>query len=93
LRRLAIFDGWFDIESAVAVLAGDDIQAADIVAIVISLASKSLLGSRLIDDTAFFHLLQTSRAYALEKLSASGERKGVEQRHARWQQGRRVDLA
>lgn len=93
LRRLAIFDGWFDIESAVAVLAGDDIQAADIVAIVISLASKSLLGSSLIDDTAFFHLLQTSRAYALEKLSASGERKGVEQRHARWQQRRRVDLA
>jgi predicted ATPase len=93
LRRLAIFDGGFDIESAVAVLAGDDIQAADVLEIVISLAAKSLLGSRLIDDMAFFHLLQTSRAYALEKLTASGERKGVEQRHARWQQRRRADLA
>lgn len=93
LRRLAIFDGGFDIESAIAVLAGDDIEAANVLEIVISLAAKSLLGSRLIDDTAFFHLLQTSRAYALEKLTASGERTGVEERHARWQQRRRFELA
>ena len=73
LRRLAIFDGGFDAESAGALVVGDGIAGADVLDILTSLRDKSLLDSTVVGDTVYFHLLQTCRDYALEKLDAAGE--------------------
>jgi predicted ATPase len=83
LRRLALFEGGFDVESAGALVVGDGIEAADMLDILASLRDKSLLDSTVVGDTVCFRLLQTCRDYALEKLEAAGEtalirRRGLE---------------
>jgi predicted ATPase/DNA-binding winged helix-turn-helix (wHTH) protein len=76
LRRLAIFAGDFPLEAAIA-LAGD--VAADHVA---SLAAKSLIAADLRGKSSHYRLLDTTRAYALEKLRTSGEEQQAARRHA-----------
>ncbi len=76
LRRLAIFAGDFPLEAVIA-LAGD--LATDHVA---SLVAKSLLTADLRGKTPHYRLLDTTRAYALEKLRAGGEEQDAARRHA-----------
>ena len=76
LRRLAIFAGDFPLEAVIAI-AGD--LAADDVA---SLVAKSLLAADLRGKTPHYRLLDTTRAYALEKLRAGGEEQEAARRHA-----------
>lgn len=82
LRRLAIFAGAFKLEAAIAVAASDDIAASDVVRCLTSLVAKSLVISDVGDMTARYRLLNTTRAYALEKLAESGESETVARRHA-----------
>ena len=74
--RLGIFSGSFDLESALAV-AGDD--AFDALA---SLADKSLVATLEADGERRYRLLESTRAYALERLDESGEREAIARRHA-----------
>jgi predicted ATPase/DNA-binding winged helix-turn-helix (wHTH) protein len=76
LRRVAIFAGDFPLEAVIAI-AGD--LAADHVA---SLVAKSLLAADLRGRTPHYRLLDTTRAYALEKLRAGGEEPETARRHA-----------
>jgi predicted ATPase/DNA-binding winged helix-turn-helix (wHTH) protein len=76
LRRLAIFAGDFPLEAVLAI-AGD--SGADHVA---SLAAKSLLAPDLRGKTPHYRLLDTTRAYALEKLRAGDEEQEAARRHA-----------
>ena len=70
LRRLAIFDRSFDLNSAVMEIAGDTIMPADVADIIANLTAKSLLVRDEADGRDLYRLLTTTRAYAREKLMA-----------------------
>lgn len=82
LRRLAVFAGKFNFESAVEVLSGDEIAADDVLDILTNLEAKSLVMATAGEPDELLHLLQTSRSYALEKLEGSAEGTAVKRRHA-----------
>ncbi len=82
LRHLAIFAGGFTPEAAAAVMSHTDATTRSVVHGLANLVSKSLVvfdGSATPDR---WRLLETIRAYALEKLTESGEVKGARRRHA-----------
>ena len=81
LRRLAVFAGGFTIEAATAVGDTDDAAATTIDGIA-NLVSKSLIA--LEGPAGRWRLLETIRAYALEKLTGSGEAERVARRHAEY---------
>jgi predicted ATPase len=80
-RRLAVFTGHFDVEAASAVLADDAIAASDVIDILTRLEAKSLIMADPLVPNGALHLLQTWRAYALEKLADSGESFAIMRRH------------
>jgi predicted ATPase len=80
LRRLAIFVGAFSLEAATAVVDFDAAQATGTLA---RLVEKSLV-SLDVSTAARYRLLDTTRAYALEKLATSGEQKTIARRHAEY---------
>jgi predicted ATPase/DNA-binding winged helix-turn-helix (wHTH) protein len=75
LRRLSVFAGLFPLDAVSAVAgaeASDDPETAlDALA---SLVEKSLVSAESSGKTVRYRLLQTTRAYALGKLSEAGER-------------------
>src|SRR6266404_1441800 len=82
LRRLAIFAGGFTLQAASTIAATDEIVGSDIVGCAANLVGKSLLTADLGGATGWYRLLETTRAYALEKLTQSGEFEQVARRHA-----------
>jgi predicted ATPase len=84
LRRLAIFAGGFTLEAASAVAAGAGIAAAEVLVCVANLVAKSLIAAEVGGAVPRYRLLETTRAYALEKLADSGELEEVERRHAEY---------
>ena len=82
LRRLAVFAGAFTLESASAVARGTGIAAPEVVQGVANLVEKSLVSADVSGAVAQYRLLDTTRAYALQKLSASGELEAFVRRHA-----------
>jgi predicted ATPase/DNA-binding winged helix-turn-helix (wHTH) protein len=85
LSRLAIFAGGFTLEAAIAIgtsAESPEIAALDVVDGVANLVAKSLLGVHVDAATVRYRLLETTRAYALEKLTAGGEFEQVARRHA-----------
>jgi predicted ATPase/DNA-binding winged helix-turn-helix (wHTH) protein len=82
LRRLAVFAGRFTLAAASAVAAGAGLTAAAVVEAVANLVAKSLLAADVAGAAPCYRLLATTRAYALEKLVASGELEQVERRRA-----------
>jgi predicted ATPase/DNA-binding winged helix-turn-helix (wHTH) protein len=82
LRRLAIFAGVFRLEAASAVISGPEIAPADVVDGIANLVVKSLVTLVTGDRVARYRLLDTMRAYALEKLIEAGERQWLARRHA-----------
>jgi len=84
LRRLAIFVGIFTLDAARSVTTCEDIDENDIVGAVASLVSKSLVTVDSTDPTTRFRLLDTTRAYALEKLTGGGEEARTAERHANY---------
>ena len=84
LRRLAIFAGCFTLDAAGAV-AGDVTQPeSEIIDQVAELISKSLVTADVADPEPRLRLLDTTRAYALEKLAGSGELHALARRHAEY---------
>jgi predicted ATPase/DNA-binding winged helix-turn-helix (wHTH) protein len=88
LRRLAIFAGGFTLQAASAVVAGDKISASEIVDCATNLVAKSLVTMDAGGARVRYRLLETTRAYALEKLVQAGEFDAAARRHA----GRYLDL-
>jgi predicted ATPase/DNA-binding winged helix-turn-helix (wHTH) protein len=82
LRRLAVFAGAFDTRSAGAVIVDDEIDAAVVPDVLTDLAAKSLLAVHVAGEQVLYRLLETSRAYALEKLEVSRESAEIKRRHA-----------
>ena len=84
LRRLAVFAGSFTLEAARAVAAGVEIAESEVVDCVANLVAKSLVAADVGGATARYRLLETTRAYALAKLTESGESSQVARRHAEY---------
>jgi predicted ATPase/DNA-binding winged helix-turn-helix (wHTH) protein len=84
LRRLAIFAGGFTLEAASTIAATDEVAGADIVDCAANLVAKSLVAADLGSTTGWYRLLETTRVYALEKLTQSGEFEQVARRHAEY---------
>jgi predicted ATPase/DNA-binding winged helix-turn-helix (wHTH) protein len=81
LRRLSVFSGNITLEDAAAVIEGDrrGIDAADRVA---SLVDRSLVVASLSERAPRYRLLETTRAYAQERLAETGEADLYRRRHA-----------
>ncbi|MFD2183648.1 ATP-binding protein [Rhodoplanes azumiensis] len=82
LRRLGVFAGWFTVTAAEAVLPADEIGPLCVAEAIASLASKSLVVVDVSGETARYRLLDTTRAYALEKLAEAGELTAAKRAHA-----------
>ncbi len=81
-RRLAIFVGGWTLDAAEAVCTDDTLDALDAIDLLSSLVDKSLVVAEA--ETARYGLLESTRAFALEKLEQSGEREALMRRHAQW---------
>ena len=84
LRRLSVFAGVFRLEAASAVIASPEIAPAEVVDGIANLVAKSLVTAVAGGTIARCRLLDTMRAYALEKLAESGEREWLARRHAEY---------
>jgi predicted ATPase/DNA-binding winged helix-turn-helix (wHTH) protein len=84
LQRLAVFAGPFSLEAAAAVAAGPELAAADVIEELLGLVAKSLVVAEGEGAVSRYRLLDTTRAYALEKLEESGERERLVRRHAEY---------
>jgi predicted ATPase len=84
LRRLAVFAGGFRLEAATAVIASPEIAPAEVVDGIANLVAKSLITVAAGNTGAGYRLLDTMRAYGLEKLAESGEREWLARRHAEY---------
>ena len=82
LRRLAVFAGSFTLEAASAVARGRPPSVVDCP--IADLVAKSLISADVGGPVAYFRLLETTRAYALEKLRQSGEFEEFKRRHAEY---------
>jgi predicted ATPase len=82
LRRLSIFQDRFTLEAATSAVADAEITASDFVAGLAELVMKSLVSAQDHRGSRQYAMLATTRAYAFEKLSESGERERFAGRHA-----------
>jgi predicted ATPase len=82
LRRLSVFAGWFTSESASAVASGGTLAASDVIDCIADLIAKSLVAADVDGATAYYRLLDTTRAYAFQKLVEADEVEQVSRSHA-----------
>jgi predicted ATPase/class 3 adenylate cyclase/DNA-binding CsgD family transcriptional regulator len=80
-RRLAVFLGGFDLEAAQAVGATGALDRDQVLEHLTMLVDKSLAMAESHGPRMRYRLLETVRAYALEKLGESGEENAVRARH------------
>jgi predicted ATPase/DNA-binding winged helix-turn-helix (wHTH) protein len=81
LRRIAIFAGPFSLDAARAV-AAEGTTDAEFAERIANLVGKSLVGRTADGFTAEFRLLETTRVYAIDRLTESGALNPVARRHA-----------
>jgi predicted ATPase/transcriptional regulator with XRE-family HTH domain len=88
-RRVGIFVNGFTLEGAVAVGSDENLDELDVMA---SLVDKSLVLVEPDGDAVRYRLLESTRAYALERVDAAGERNLVAGRHLRYLRDRFAEL-
>ena len=82
LRRLSVFAGGFTVNSAAAVMADAGLDATTVTDCIANLVTKSLIALDPTPGATRWTLLETIRAYALEKLAESDENDDAQRRHA-----------
>ena len=82
LRRLGVFAGGFTVDSATAVMADAGLDAAMVTDCIANLVTKSLIALDPTSGATRWTLLETIRAYALEKLAESDESDDAQRQHA-----------
>ena len=83
-RRLGIFAGGFRVDAAIEVCWDAQIDPAGVAAILERLQRNSLVTADSADARARLRLLETIRAYALERLTEHVEFADLRRRHAQW---------
>jgi predicted ATPase/Tfp pilus assembly protein PilF len=86
-ERLAVFVDGCTLDGAEAVAAGSGLDAHEVFDLLSSLAEKSLVVADVELNTSRYRLLESTRAFALEKLSERDERSELVHRHALWAAG------
>jgi predicted ATPase/DNA-binding winged helix-turn-helix (wHTH) protein len=84
LRRIAPFVGDFTLEGARYVAGELSTGTGEIFGAIVGLVEKSLIATRIDETQAQYRLLDTTRAYALEKLEKHAEVDLVLRRHAEY---------
>ena len=84
LRRLAVFAGGFTLEAASAVASDKTMDEFAVIELLSQLVARSLVVADTSNGSARYRLLETTRAYALEKLAAAGETDAIRHRHAQY---------
>src|SRR6266852_4504532 len=84
LRRLGVFVGAFTLDAASAVAASVDIPASEVTDAVADLVGKSLLSTDVSGAIVHYRLLETTSAYARDKLVESAELDDFARRHAEY---------
>ena len=84
LRRIAPFVGHFTLEGTRYVAGELGVGAGEIFDAIAGLVEKSLIATRIDEKQAQYRLLDTTRAYALEKLEEHGEFDPISLRHAEY---------
>jgi predicted ATPase/DNA-binding winged helix-turn-helix (wHTH) protein len=84
LARLALFQGSFTMDAAAAIATDAQINTGHVFENVANLAMKSLVATDVSSEVTYHHLLDTTRAYALEKLAQSGDLEHVAGCHAEY---------
>ncbi|QIG98269.1 ATP-binding protein [Bradyrhizobium sp. 6(2017)] len=87
LRRIAPFAGHFSLDGAVNVASEQGFADAEIFDAIAGLVEKSLVATRTDETQTQYRLLDTTRAYALEKLEEHAEADTVLRRHAEYVAG------
>jgi predicted ATPase/DNA-binding winged helix-turn-helix (wHTH) protein len=82
LHRLAVFAGTFNLDAATRVVADETLADWAVVDHIAELVDRSLVASDVDGAARRYRLLETTRAYALEKLADSGEFDALSRRHA-----------
>jgi len=82
--RLAIFVGGCTLEGAEMVLSDGKMGALDLLDLLSSLSEKSLVVVDVTLDEPRYRLLESTRAFALEKLNEEEDRATLMRRHAQW---------
>jgi predicted ATPase len=80
-RRLAVFQGGFDLDAAQAAAGDAEVERYQILDQLALLVDKSLVVAENTSGTTRYRLLETVRQYAQEKLGESGEAEAVRSRH------------
>jgi predicted ATPase/DNA-binding winged helix-turn-helix (wHTH) protein len=88
LRHLSLFAGAFTLDAAIGLCAGAPIDAEAVIEAVSNLVAKSMLSADVGGELVYYRLLDTTKAYALDKLDQSGEMDGMRRRHAEYQRAR-----
>ncbi|HEY0517575.1 MAG TPA: AAA family ATPase [Solirubrobacteraceae bacterium] len=84
LRRLSIFAGGFELSAAEEVCAGEGLDLEAIAEVLARLVEKSLVSAEQIGGNRRYHLLETVRLYAVERLKEADETGALAERHAHW---------
>jgi predicted ATPase/class 3 adenylate cyclase len=83
LRRLSIFAGGFTLDGAGRVGGDEAIDEFEVIDLLSHLVARSLVVADTDENAGTrYRLLETTRAYALEKLAEAGESADIERRHA-----------
>ena len=81
-RRLAVFVGSFTLPAVVHVVPGDCVESRDVPELIAQLVAKSLVVADVTRGTVGYRLLETTRAYALQRLLDTDESMRHAGRHA-----------
>jgi|HubBroStandDraft_4_1064222.scaffolds.fasta_scaffold00016_2 tetratricopeptide (TPR) repeat protein len=83
-NRVGIFAGGFSLDAATAVCSGEGLDEIDILDLLASLTDRSLVVADTSGEQERYRLLESTAAYAMEKLTAAGERETLARRHTEY---------
>lgn len=84
LRRLAVFSGDFAMEAATSVCGFHPLSESAALELISELIDKSLVHAEQSANVQRYRLLESTKAYGLERLDEAGEWETAQQRHARY---------
>jgi predicted ATPase len=79
--RLAIFVGGWTLEASEAICEGGSVKSEDVLTLLEQLINKSLVITEEAESESRFHMLETIRQYANEKLEEAGEAEQLREQH------------